>query len=310
MYLVTGGAGFIGNHIVRALLARGDQVRILDNFSTGQRDNLADISDSAEVVESDLRSIDACRHAVAGVACVLHQAALPSVPRSLEDPHTTHEVNATGTLNLLIACREAGVRRVVYASSSSVYGPEPKLPREEADRPHPISPYAVSKLAGEQYCAAFFHSYGIETVALRYFNVFGPRQGWDSPYAAVLPRFIRQLRRKEPVTIYGDGEQGRDFTYVENVVTANLLALDAPRAPGHVYNVGGGQRTTVNQLVAMTARVLGIEPSCEFQPPRAGDVRDSLADINRAREDLHYTAAVRVEEGLRRTVAWNLEHDH
>ncbi len=303
-YLVTGGAGFIGNTLARALLARGCEVRIFDNFATGHRENVVDLLDRVELVEGDVRSIDACRRALIGVTHVLHQAALPSVPRSIEDPHTTHEVNATGTLNLLVASREAGVRRVVYASSSSVYGPEPKLPRSEADRPHPISPYAVSKLSGEQYCSAFFRSYGLETVALRYFNVFGPRQGWDSPYAAVLPRFLRAIRQGRPVTIFGDGEQGRDFTYVDNVVQMNLLALESPQAPGNVYNVGGGAMTTVRDLLRMVEEATGLCAEVRFEPPRPGDVRDSVADISRARKELGDLQLISVAQGLGQTVAW------
>jgi nucleoside-diphosphate-sugar epimerase len=308
-YLVTGGAGFIGNHIARALLELGHSVRIFDNFATGHRHNLVDIYDDVDLVEGDLRSIDACRRATQGVTYVLHGAALPSVPRSIEDPHTTHEVNATGTLNLLVASREAGVKRLIYSSSSSVYGQAPKLPREESDRAHPTSPYAVSKLAGEQYCTAFYHSYGLETVALRYFNVFGPRQGWDSPYAAALPRFIRALRRGEPATIYGDGEQRRDFTYVANVVRANVLALEAPDAPGRVYNIGSGHWITVNQLLAATAESLGAKPRCTRGPARPGEIRDSVADIGRARADLGYEPLESIEDGLRKTVAWALGRD-
>lgn len=306
LFLVTGGAGFIGNHVVRALLERGDRVRVFDNFATGHRQNVSDLLDDVELVEGDLRSIDACRRAMKNVRNVIHQAALPSVPRSLEDPHTSHEVNATGTLHLLIAARDAGARRFVYASSSSVYGPEPKMPREESDRPHPISPYAVSKLAGEQYCTAFFHSYGLETVALRYFNIFGPRQHWDSPYAAVLPRFVRALRRGEPVTIHGDGEQARDFTYVANAVAANLCALEAPDAPGQVFNVGAGRKTTVNAILRLAAAALGVEPQATHGPVRRGDVRDSLAAIDHARVRLGYEPTVPVEEGVRHTVAWTL----
>jgi nucleoside-diphosphate-sugar epimerase len=308
-YLVTGGAGFIGNHLTRALLERGHRVRVLDNFSTGHRDNLSDLFDDIELVEGDLRSIDTCRRAVEGVTHVLHQAALPSVPRSVEDPHTTHEVNATGTLHLLIAARDAGVRRFVYASSSSVYGPDPKLPRAEDDRPNPISPYAVAKLAGEHYSRAFHHAYGMETVALRYFNIFGPRQGWDSPYAGVLPRFLRALRRSQAVTIYGDGNQSRDFTFVSNAVDANLRALEVDRVTGGVYNVGAGRKASVNQLLALVAGILGREPMIERKPPRPGDVRDSLADLSAARAQLGYEPRVGLEEGVRRVVAWNLEHE-
>ena len=301
---MTGGAGFIGCHIVRALLDRGDQVRVLDNFSTGHRDNLVDLFDDIDLIEGDLRSIDACRRAVKGISHIFHLAALPSVSRSLEDPHTTHEVNATGTLHLLMAAREVGVRRVIYASSSSIYGPDPACPRMESQRPNPISPYAVAKFAGEQYCTAFFHSYGLETVSLRYFNVFGPRQGWDSPYAAVVPRFIRALSKGERPTIFGDGEQTRDFTYIDNVVDANLKALEAPAAPGNVYNVAAGEKTTVNQLLAIMCETMKASADPIFETARNGDVRDSLADISRARHDLGYERAVSVSEGLNRTITW------
>lgn len=307
LVLVTGGAGFIGSHLVHALLARGDRVRVLDDLSTGSRDNLPSLTDHLEFLEGDIRDADVCRRAAEGCTYAFHEAALPSVPRSVDDPATSHAVNATGTLNVLNACRDAGVKRVVYASSSSVYGPDPKQPREETDRPQPISPYAVAKLAGEHYCAAFFRSYGLETVALRYFNVFGPRQRADSPYAAVLPRFVKRLRLGEPVTIFGDGEQGRDFTYIENVVAVNLLALTARAARGRFYNVGGGARTTVNRMLALTAAALGVEARAEYQPPRTGDVRDSLAAIALAQADLGYSPSVGVEEGVRRTVAWAVQ---
>jgi UDP-glucose 4-epimerase len=306
-YLVTGGAGFIGNHLTRALLERGGRVRVLDNFSTGHRENLTDLLDDVELVEGDLRSIDACRRAMAGVTHVLHQAALPSVPRSVEDPHTTHEVNATGTLHLLTAAREAGVAKFVYASSSSVYGPERKLPREETDRPNPISPYAVSKLAGEHYCRSFYHTYGLETVSLRYFNIFGPRQGWDSPYAGVLPRFVRALHREQDVVVYGDGEQTRDFTYVANAVQANLRALAAEGVAGGVYNVGAGRQTSVNRLLELVTGIVGVTPRLARRPARQADVRDSLADLTATRRDLGYEPTVTLEDGLRTTVAWNLE---
>ncbi len=309
-YLVTGGAGFIGCHIVRALLERGDRVRVFDNFATGHRDNLTELLDDIELIEGDLRSIDACRRAASDIEYIFHQAALPSVPRSIEDPHTTHEVNATGTLHLLIAAREAAARRVIYASSSSVYGPDPESLRVETDRPNPISPYAVSKFAGEQYCTAFFHSYGLETVSLRYFNVFGPRQGWDSPYAAVVPRFIHAHRNGEKPIVFGDGEQTRDFTYVDNVVDANLKALEAPLAAGNVYNVAGGEKTTVNQLLSMVGDAMTATAEPIFRPPRSGDIRDSLADISRARGDLGYNPTISVAEGLRRTICWaNPERD-
>ena len=304
IHLVTGGAGFIGNNIVRTLLAQGQRVRVFDNFSTGHRGNLADILEDIELIEGDLRSIDACRRATRGVSYVLHNAALPSVPRSIEDPHTTHEVNATGTLHLLIAAREAGVGRFVYASSSSIYGTSTILPRVETARPNPISPYAVSKLSGEQYCTAFFHSYGLETVCLRYFNVFGPRQGWDSPYAAVLPLFIRALQNGKRPTIFGDGGQSRDFTYIDNVVEANISAAHAPAPAGKVYNVGIGEAISVKQILNLLCTVMETATEPVFEPPRPGDLWDSFADISLARTDLNYKATVSVEEGLRNTLDW------
>jgi UDP-glucose 4-epimerase len=305
-YLVTGGAGFIGNNIVRALLQRGDRVRVLDNFETGKHHNLSDIAEDVEVIEGDIRSIDQCHRAVKGMDYVLHQAAIPSVPRSIADPATTHAVNASGTVNMLIAARDAGVRRVVFASSSSVYGPEPKLPRVETDRPNPISPYAVSKLSAEQYCAAFWHSYQLETVALRYFNVFGPRQQWDNPYAAVVPRFVRAIQANTDVTIFGDGQQNRDFTYIDNVVQLNLLACHAPNAAGRVFNGGAGRQTSVLEMFALVCSAMEVTKEPVFAPMRVGDVRDSLADISQARSILKYDPKVGVEEGVRRTVEWNL----
>lgn len=305
--LVTGGAGFVGNNVVRMLLERGEQVRVLDNFSTGHRENLVDIMDDIELLEGDVRSIGICHRAMEGVSHVLHQAALPSVPRSIDDPHTTHEVNATGTLHLLTAARDAAVTRFVYASSSSIYGPEPRLPRAESHRPNPISPYAVSKLAGEYYCTAFWHSYGIETVALRYFNVFGPRQSWDSPYSAAIPLFVRALSLGRRPRIFGDGNQSRDFTYVDNVVAANLLALEATGAPGNAYNIGAGQKTSVNALLLLIAEAMGADPAADRVAPRAGDVRDSVADIAKAREQLGYDPAATLAQGLPPTIAWMLD---
>ena len=300
-FLVTGGAGFIGSHIVRRLAARGAQVRVLDNFETGRRENLAGVS-GVDVVEGDLRSAADCARAVRGIRLVLHQGALPSVPRSIEDPTSSHEVNATGTLNLLRAAVAAKVERVVYASSSSVYGPEPTLPRRECQRPHPISPYAVSKLAGEHYCRAFFESYGLATVALRYFNVFGPGQRSDSAYAAVIPRFVSALARGERPVIFGDGRQTRDFTYVDDVVDANLLALSSPGAPGNVYNVAAGRGISVNELFALVAGVMNSSLTPSYAAPRTGDVRDSIADASAAERDLGFRPKVSVEEGIRRTV--------
>jgi UDP-glucose 4-epimerase len=301
--LVTGGAGFIGSAIVRALLERGDEVRILDNFSTGNRRNLAGIDRDVEVVEGELRSYERVHAATRGADLVFHQGALPSVPRSVQDPLTTSAVNVEGTLNVLLAARDEGVRRVVFASSSSVYGNGGELPRAERATPDPISPYAVAKLAAERYCVSFSRVYGdLETVCLRYFNVFGPRQDPTSQYAAVVPLFIRAVRDGRPVTIYGDGGQSRDFTYVSNVVDANLLAAEADDVSGSVLNVATGTATSVNELATAIGELLGLPVEREHLPPRPGDVRDSWADIQAAQLQLGYTAAVGLDEGLRRTV--------
>jgi len=298
--LVTGGAGFIGSNIVRALLERGDTVRVLDNFSTGNRRNIEGLD--VEIIEGELRSYERVHSAVRGMDVVLHQGALPSVPRSVQDPLTTSAVNIEGTLNVLLAARDAGVQRVVAASSSSVYGNGGTLPRTETQMPEPLSPYAVAKLAAERYCASFFHVYGMETVALRYFNVFGPRQDPTSQYAAVVPRFIRAIGLGEPVTIYGDGEQTRDFTYVRNVVDANLLAADRDGIGGSILNVATGRRVSINELTDLIGEILGVEPKKEYLPERTGDVRASWADVTAAAELLGWTPRVSLEEGLRLTV--------
>jgi len=303
-YLVTGGAGFIGSHLVDALVSQGQVARVLDNFSTGKRGNLRGSIGQIELIEGDIRDRGAVREAVTGVDYVLHQAALPSVPRSIKDPLATHEANATGTLNVLTASREAGVKRVVYASSSSVYGDTPELPKREEMTPRPMSPYAASKLAGELYCRAFCHSYGLETVCLRYFNVFGPRQDPESQYAAVIPRFICALLDGAEVCIYGDGEQTRDFTYVGNVVQANLLAATAPQAAGRTYNIACGERTSLLSLLDMLSSFTGASPRVAFDAGRKGDVRDSLADISQAHSLLGYKPEIDVQNGLRRTVDW------
>ncbi|HEY68191.1 MAG TPA: SDR family oxidoreductase [Thermoflexia bacterium] len=308
IYLVTGGAGFIGSHIVEELVRRRERVRVLDNFSTGRRENLAPFLEHVELVEGDLRDLSTVRRVAEGVDYILHQAALPSVPRSIADPLTSNDSNVTGTLHLLIAARDAGVKRVVYASSSSVYGDNPTLPKREDMSPAPKSPYAVSKLAGEYYCRVFAQAYGLETVCLRYFNVFGPRQDPASQYAAVIPKFITALLRDEPPTIYGDGHQSRDFTYVSNVVRANLLAATAPDVSGRVFNVACGERYTVLDLVAVLTEILGTHITPVHTAPRPGDVRHSLADITAAREALGYRVEVNFHEGLRRTVAWYREH--
>jgi nucleoside-diphosphate-sugar epimerase len=303
-YLVTGGAGFIGSHIVEELVRRGERVRVLDNFLTGKRENLAPFRSSIELVEADIRDPGACREAVRGVTCVLHQAALPSVPRSIEDPRTSHDINLTGTLNVLVASREAGVGRVVFASSSSVYGDDPRLPKTEGQEGRPLSPYAVHKASGEKYCQVFDSAFGLETVALRYFNIFGPRQDPHSQYAAVVPLFVLSALAGRPPVIHGDGEQSRDFTYVSNVVEANLLAAEAPGASGGVFNIGCGSRTTVKDLALLIRDILGSKVEPVHDPARPGDVKHSHADISRARTRLGYEPRVAFREGLERTVAW------
>jgi len=304
LYVVTGGAGFIGSHIVEQLVRRGEAVRVLDNFSTGQRENLASFLERIDLVEGDLRDLPTVRRAVDGAEYVLHQGALPSVPRSVADPLTSNASNVAGTLHVLVAARDAQVRRVVCASSSSIYGDSPTLPKQEDMPARPKSPYAVSKLAGEGYCRAFTEVYGLETVCLRYFNVFGPRQDPASQYAAVIPRFITAMLRGEVPTIYGDGYQSRDFTYVSNVVDANLLAAAAPDVAGRVFNVACGQRHTLLDLVAILNDVLGTQIVPVHTDPRPGDVRHSLADITAAREALGYRAEVDFRDGLRRTADW------
>jgi UDP-glucose 4-epimerase len=299
--LVTGGGGFIGSNLVRRLLELGHEVRVLDNFSTGNRRNLVDVADEIEVVEGELRSYERVHNATRGVEVVFHQGALPSVPRSVQDPLTTGAVNVEGTLNVLLAARDEGVRRVVYASSSSVYGNTGTLPRVETQFPDPISPYAVTKLAGERYCVSFARVYGLETVTLRYFNVFGPNQDPTSQYAAVVPRFIAAIDAGEPVPIYGDGNQSRDFTYVDNVVEANVLAADAAEASGAVLNVATGQSRSVNALADTIGDVLGRPVEREYLPERTGDVRDSWADVAAAQSVLGWEARIGLDEGLRLT---------
>ncbi|MGH2905069.1 MAG: SDR family oxidoreductase [Solirubrobacteraceae bacterium] len=300
--LVTGGGGFIGSHLADRLVELGHDVRVLDNFSTGRRSNLRALADQVEIVEGDIQSAERTYTAARGCELVFHQAALPSVPRSVQDPLTSNASNVTGLLNVLLASRDAAVRRVVYASSSSVYGSNPALPKNEQMTPMPISPYAVAKLAGEGYCRAFSEVYGLETVAIRYFNVFGPRQDPRSQYAAVVPNFITTLLNGERPTIHGDGEQSRDFTYVENVVRGNVLAAEATNAAGHVYNVACGERVTLNELFAQLSDLLGSDLQPIHSDPRTGDVRDSLADIMAARRDLDYEPTVMLREGLSLTI--------
>lgn len=306
MNLVTGGGGFIGSHLVDALVERGERVRVLDNFSTGDRRNLEAVAERIEIIEGDITDAETVRQAMRGVKMVYHQAALASVPRSVANPMATHRACVDGTLNVLIAARDGGVRRVVYAASSSAYGDSQRLPKREDELGTPLSPYAVAKLAGEQYCAAFSQVYRLETVRLRYFNVFGPRQTPDSPYAAVIPLFIQALMRGTRPTIHGDGHQSRDFTFVADVVQANLKAAVAPaeRANGKVYNVACGQRTTLLSLVEMLNELMGTRLAAAHVSDRPGDVKHSLADIERARSDLGYAPTTDMRTGLRRCIEW------
>ncbi len=284
--LVTGGAGFIGSHLVEALVARGKRVRVLDNLATGRLENLSAVKDSVEFVQGDLRDRAVVSRAMQGVEVVFHHAALASVPLSVEDPLTTHDVNATGTLNVLLAARDADVRRVVYASSSSVYGDDPQLPKREEMEPNPCSPYAVSKLAGEHLCRAFWPVYGLSTVSLRYFNVFGLRQDSDSPYAAVISKFVECLNAGEPLPVYGDGKQTRDFISVSSVVEVNMQAAAREGIDGKVFNVGSGKPVSLLDLISLLGEVSGREPRIRFLPERMGDVRESWADIEKARRML------------------------
>jgi nucleoside-diphosphate-sugar epimerase len=304
--LVTGGAGFIGSSIARALIARGDKVRVLDNFYSGKRENLADIAKDVDLQEGDIRDDAALERACQGVELVFHEAAIPSVPRSLVDPIESHDANATGTLKVLFHAKKAGVRRVVYAASSSAYGDTPTLPKIETMRPSPLSPYAVGKLAGEHYCQVYAGAYGLEAVCLRYFNVFGARQDPKSEYAAVIPRFVTAALAGQGVTIFGDGTQSRDFCYIDNTVEANLLAGSAPadRVSGGVFNVACGEATTLNQVVERLGTIVGKQIPVTYAPRRVGDVKHSLADIGEARARLGYRGAVSFLDGLRRSVDW------
>lgn len=299
--LVTGGAGFIGSNLVRALVERGDDVRVLDNFSTGNRANLDGLH--VEIVEGELRSYERVHNAVRGTEVVYHLGALGSVPRSVQDPLTSSAVNVEGTLNVLLAARDEGVRRVVFSSSSSVYGAKNDLPVDETLQADPISPYGVAKLAAERYCVSFSRVYeSFETVVLRYFNVFGPRQSPFSQYAAMVPLFITSVANGEPVTIYGDGEQSRDFTYIANVVDATLRAASAAGASGRIFNVAAGSPATVNTVADTIGRILGKGVERRFEPPRPGDIRDSWANVGAARDVLGYTPSVALDDGLRRTI--------
>jgi UDP-glucose 4-epimerase len=300
--LVTGGGGFIGSHLAARLVADGHDVRVLDNFATGRRSNIDAIGGDVELIEGDIQSYERAHNAVRGCEIVFHQAALPSVPRSIQDPLTSNATNVIGTLNILLAARDEGVRRVICASSSSVYGANPTLPKQEDMATMPISPYATAKLAGEGYCRSFGVGYGLQTVALRYFNVFGARQDPTSQYAAVIPNFITALLDGTPLTIFGDGEQSRDFTYVDNVVQANLLAVDAPDVSGRVFNIAYGQKVTLNELVTELQELIGTEAEINYRPRRPGDVPHSLASLERARTELGYEPRIDLREGLTRTI--------
>jgi nucleoside-diphosphate-sugar epimerase len=304
-YLVTGGAGFIGSHIAGALAESGARVRVLDDLSTGHAENLEEMGGRVEFVRANLLDADALKRALEGVELVFHEAAIPSVPRSVDNPEETHRACVEGTFALLVAARAAGVRRVVYAASSSAYGDQPTLPKVEDMAPQPLSPYAAAKLVGEYYCQVWARTYGFETVSLRYFNVFGPRQDPGSQYSGVISRFIAALLSGERPVIYGDGEQSRDFTYISNVVDANLRAAETTRGIGEVVNVATGERETLNELLEVLKGITGkTDVTAEYREARVGDVRHSLADITRARELLGYEPTVGLEEGLRKTIEW------
>jgi UDP-glucose 4-epimerase len=307
-FLVTGGAGFIGSNLVHALLNRGDKVRVLDDFSTGRRENIMfpdvprDLVANLEVLEGDIADLSTCRRATKGVQHVLHQAAIPSVPRSVALPLESNRANIDGTLNLLVAARDAGVKRLIFASSSAIYGNAPGFPREETIRPAPLSPYAVQKMTAEHYLRVFYELYGLETVSLRYFNVFGPHQNPNSDYAAVIPLFIKAFLTGTQPTVFGDGEQSRDFTYVDNVVHGNLLAAEAQEAPGKTMNLACGGQLTLNQLLGLLKKITGSDAEAVYTDPRPGDVRHSWADITLSERILNYRTQVPLEEGLRKAV--------
>jgi UDP-glucose 4-epimerase len=301
-YLVTGGAGFIGSHLVRRLVSQGAFVRVVDNLSTGDAARLNDIIDSIDFLKGDLADKPVCDAAVSGIDYIFHQAAIPSVQRSLLDPLMTNRANVTATLNLLESCRAAKVRRLVYAASSSAYGDTEVLPKRETMSANPLSPYALQKFVGESYCKLYYELYGLETVSLRYFNVFGPAQDPSSQYSAVIPRFVNALLAGQPLTVYGDGEQSRDFTYVDNVIEANLLAMRRDGAPGKVFNIGCGERISLNRLIQVLERIIGSPATVNYTAPKVGDVRHSLADLGLARKILGYDPSISFEAGLLRTV--------
>ncbi|MBC8358482.1 MAG: SDR family oxidoreductase [Candidatus Aminicenantes bacterium] len=306
-YLVTGGAGFIGSHITEELVKRGHAVRIVDNFLTGKRENINSFLDKIELIEGDIRDSEVCARAAEGVDFVLHQAALPSVPRSVKDPVTTNDINIKGTLNLLLASRDAKAKKFVFASSSSVYGDDPRLPKKEGTEGTPLSPYAISKRGGEMYCLVFSQIFNLSTICLRYFNIFGPRQDPFSQYAAVIPNFITKMIKEEKPVIFGDGEQSRDFTYVANVVEANILAAETQDISGEIFNIACGERTTVNSLAAKTSEILKKEIPPTYCEPRPGDVKHSFADVSKAQKILKYKPAVQFDKGLEETIRWYRE---
>ncbi len=306
--LVTGGAGFIGSHLVRALLDQDWRVRVLDDLSTGHQHNLSEIASRIELIIGSICEPTTVQRCVSGADTIFHVAARGSVPRSIDEPLVTHEVNINGTLNMLVAAKAAGVRRFVYSASSSAYGDTPTLPKSEDMPLRPLSPYAVTKIATEQYCTVFSHVYGLETISLRYFNVFGPRQDPDSAYAAVIPAFVSRMLRGQRPVIFGDGEQTRDFCFVENVVNANLLAARAERLHGEVVNIACGERVSLNRIVGLLNAALGRELEADYRPARVGDVKHSLASLEAAKRAIGYTPRVYFEEGLQRSIAWYREN--
>lgn len=303
-FAVTGGAGFIGSNIVIELVKNDNEVVVIDNLLTGKLDNLSDIMDEIRFVEGDIQNLDLLKREFIDIDYVLHQAALPSVPRSVDDPIASNQNNVDGTLNVLVAARDAGVKRVVYAASSSAYGNSPSLPKKEDMKPDPLSPYAITKLVGEQYCKVFYELYGLETVSLRYFNVFGPHQDPNSQYAAVIPKFITAMLNDESPVIFGDGEHSRDFTYIQNNVDANILACEVVGAAGKMFNIASGKRITLNQLIATLNEIIGKNLEPIYTKPRSGDIMHSLADITLAREILGYKPRYGFEDGLKKTVEW------
>ncbi len=307
-FLVTGGAGFIGSHLVHALVEHGHRVRVLDDFSNGKRANLEPVGGRIELIEGTMVDAATCRRACEGVRFVLHEGAMPSVPKSIDDPVASHRANVDGTFNMLLAARDVGVKRLVYAASSSAYGDSERLPKVETILADPMSPYGAQKLTGEHYCRVFYLCYGLETLSIRYFNVFGPRQDPMSQYAAAIPAFVSAILRDEPPTVYGDGEQSRDFTYIDNVVEANLLAAKAPKTQGEAINVACGERVTVNQIIARINELLGKNVQPNYVDPRPGDIKHSWADISLAERLIGYRPVVTFDEGLRRAIDWYKEN--